>query len=157
MAIISALASTMTAFVSKSINNKRAIIFKIFGVLSFFSTLSVLLMLAFDIHSKIIALILCIPAYIGSISPLLIASLHAINRHEVSATAVSVQNFSFFMMVGLLGMVTGMLMNIFKPINENGILVYQNNSYMLVFGLFFILSLIQVYYGFKIVDKNKKA
>jgi hypothetical protein len=78
-----------------------------------------------------------------------------INRHEVSATAVSVQNFSFFMMVGLLGMATGMLMNIFEPIKQNGILIYQNGSYILVFGLFFILSLIQVYFGFKIIDKNK--
>ena len=120
-----------------------------------FSMLSVLLFLTFDFHSKIIAVILCIPSYIGSISPILIMALHAINRHEVSATAVSIQNFSFFMMVGLLGMITGMLMNAFEPIKENGILVYQNNSYLLVFGLFFVLSIVQVYFGFKIVDKTK--
>ena len=112
-------------------------------------------MISLNIHTKIIALILCIPAYIGSISPILIMALHMINRHEVSATAVSVQNFSFFMMVGLLGMITGMLMNIFEPIKQNDVLVYQNGSYILVFGLFFVLSLIQVYFGFKIVDKNK--
>ena len=82
-------------------------------------------------------------------------ALHTINRHEVSATAVSIQNFSFFMMVGLLGMITGMLMNVFEPIKRGENLVYQNESYLLVFGLFFILSLIQVYFGFKIVDKKK--
>ncbi|MBR5303587.1 MAG: MFS transporter [Candidatus Gastranaerophilales bacterium] len=155
MAIISSFAGTITAFVSKCLNNKRAIIFRIFGLLSMFSMFSVLLMLSFDVHSKIIALILCIPSYIGSISPILIMALHMINRHEVSATAVSIQNFSFFMMVGLLGMITGMLMNIFEPIKQDNVLIYQNNSYLLVFGLFFVLSLIQVYFGFKIVDKAK--
>ena len=155
MAIISSFAGTITAFISKCLNNKRAIIFRIFGLLSMFSMFSVLLMLSFDVHSKIIALILCIPSYIGSISPILIMALHMINRHEVSATAVSIQNFSFFMMVGLLGMITGMLMNIFEPIKQDNVLIYQNNSYLLVFGLFFVLSLIQVYFGFKIVDKTK--
>lgn len=155
MAIISAFAGTITAFISKSLNNKRAIIFKTFGLLSLFSTLSILLFLAFDIHSKILALIFCIPSYIGSISPILILALHTINRYEVCSTAVSIQNFSFFMMVGLLGMISGILMNVFEPIKRNGNLVYQNESYLLVFGLFFILSLAQVYFGFKIVDKEK--
>jgi len=113
------------------------------------------LMLVFDIHSKVIALIFCIPSYIGSISPILIMALHMINRHEVSATAVSVQNFSFFMMVGILGMVTGMLMNVFEPVKSGNNLIYQSSSYLLVFGLFFVLSLVQVYFGFKIIDKNK--
>lgn len=157
MAIISAFAGTITACVSKNMNNKRAIIFKIFGLLSAFSTLSVLLMIIFDIHSKLIALIFCIPSYIGSISPILILALHTINRYEVCSTAVSIQNFSFFMMVGLLGMISGMLMNVFEPIQKNGNLVYQNESYALVFGLFFILSLFQVYFGFKIKDKIKDS
>lgn len=155
MAIISAFAGTITAFISKCLNNKRAIIFRTFGILSMFSMLCIFLMLMFDIHSKAIAIILCIPSYIGSISPLLIMALHSLNRIEVSATAVSIQNFSFFMMVGLMGMITGMLMNVFEPIKQNGVLIYQNNSYLLVFGLFLTLSLVQVFVGFKIVDKTK--
>ena len=59
------------------------------------------------------------------------------------------------MMVGLLGMISGMLMNVFEPIKRNGNLIYQNESYLLVFGLFFVLSLVQVYFGFKIKDKIK--
>ena len=94
----------------------------------------------------------CIPSFIGSISPLLILTLHLINRYEVSATAVSIQNFGFFMMVGLLGMVAGMLMNVFEPIKHNNVLVYSNESYLLVFGLFFILSLIEIFCAFKTKD-----
>lgn len=152
MALISAFAGTVTAFISRCINNKRAIIFKTFSILSFLSVLSVFLLLVFDIHSKIVALIFCIPSFIGSISPLLILTLHIINRFEVSATAVSIQNFGFFMMVGILGMVSGMLMNVFEPINKNGVLIYTNESYMLVFGLFFILSIAEIIYAFKIRD-----
>ena len=152
MALISAFAGTITAFISRIINNRRAIIFKIFALFSFLSCLSVCLFLAFDIHSKIIAFILCIPSFIGSISPLLILTLHMYNRYEVSATAVSIQNFSFFMMVGILGMISGILMNVFEPINKSGVLIYSNHSYLLVFGLFLILSIFEVICAMRIKD-----
>lgn len=152
MALVSAFAGTITAFVSRCINNRRAIIFKIFALLSFLSCLSVCLLLAFDIHSKIIALIFCIPSFIGSISPLLILTLHTYNRYEISATAVSIQNFSFFMMLGILGMISGMLMNMFEPTVKNGVMIYSNNSYLLVFGLFLILSIIEVICALRIKD-----
>lgn len=153
MALISAFAGTAVALISKSINNRRAIIFKIFAFLSLFSCLSICLLLAFDIRSKIIALIFLIPSFIGNISPLLILTLHVYNRYEVSATAVSIQTCSFFMMVGILGMVSGMLMNLFEPVNQNGILIYSNKSYLLVFGLFFILSMFEVICALKIKDE----
>ena len=152
MAVISAFAGTITAFISKIINNKRAIIFKIYSILSMISVLSICLFLIFDVHSKIIAFIFCIPSFIGSISPLLILTLHLMNRYEVSATAVSIQNFGFFMMVGLLGMIAGMLMNVFEPVKHNNVLVYSNESYLLVFGLFFVLSLVEIFCAFKTKD-----
>ena len=153
MALVSAFAGTITAFLSRLINNKRAIIFKTYAILSCLSALSVCLFLMFDIHSKIIAVIFCIPSFIGSISPLLILTLHLINRYEISATAVAVQNFGFFMMVGILGTVSGLLMNAFEPLEKNGVLIYSNNSYLLVFGVFFVLSIIEVFCAFRTKDK----
>ncbi len=152
MAIVSACAGTISAFISRCLNNKRAPIFKTVAILSTLSTLTISLLLAFNIQSKIIALIFFIPSFIGSISPLLILTLHLINRYEVSATAVSIQNFGFFMMVGFLGMIAGVLMNVFEPISKNGALIYSNQSYLLVFSLFFALSLIELYCAFKIKD-----
>ncbi len=152
MALISAFAGTITAFVSRCLNNRRAVIFKTFSILSFLSVFSVFALLALDVHSKVVALIFCVPSFIGSISPLLILTLHMLNRFEVSATAVSIQNFGFFMMVGLLGMISGMLMNVFEPVNKNGVLIYTNESYLLVFGLFLILSIIEIICAFKIKD-----
>ena len=154
MAVISAFAGTITAYISKLIGGKRAVIFKTAGILSFLSVLSIAGLLFFDIHSKIIALIFCIPAFIGSISPLLVLTLHCFNRYEVSATAVSIQNFGFFMMVGVLGMVSGMLMNVFEPSDINGTLVYSGQSYILVYLLFLVLSVVELIYAFKIKDSD---
>lgn len=153
MAVISAFAGTITAAISRYFNNRRAVIFKTYSILSVLSVLSVCILLAFNIHSKALAFIFCIPSFIGSISPVLILALHTLNRYEVSATAVSIQNFSFFMMVGILGTLSGFLMGVFEPINHNGILVYSNASYLLVFGLFLILSLVEVFCAFKIKDR----
>ena len=155
MAVISAFAGTITAIISKCINNRRAVIFKTVAVLSFLSVLSVCVFLVFNIQTKFIALIFCIPSFIGSISPLLITTLHLINRYEVSATAVSIQNFGFFMMVGVLGMISGMLMNVFEPKSLNGVLIYSNKSYLLVFLLFLILSIFELFCAFRIKDCNK--
>lgn len=155
MALVSALAGTVVAATSRAINNRRAIIFKIFSIFSFISTLIVFLLLVFNIQTKIIALIFFIPSIIGNISALLIPTLHCINRYEISATAVSVQNFCFFMMVGLLGMLSGMLMNMYEPLDLNGVLIYSNNSYMLVFGLFLVLSVAEMFCAFRIKDYKK--
>jgi len=152
MALISACSGTITAFISRCLNNRRSPIFKTVGTLSFLSMLLVSLFLIFNVHSKIIALILCVPAFIGSISPLLILTLHIYNKYEISSVAVSIQNFAFFMMVGFLGMVSGMLMNVFEPVRQNNLLIYSNKAYLLVFGLFLILSFIELICAFKIKD-----
>ena len=153
MAVVSAFAGVLTACISRAIGNKRAIIFKIVGIFSSLSTLSICILLFLDIHTKIIALIFLLTAYIGSISPLLIYTLHLLNRYEISASAVAIQSFNFFMIVGILGEISGVLMHIFEPVNKNGVLIYPNESYILVFGLFFLLSLVALVYSFKIKDE----
>ena len=156
MALISAAAGTITAYISRCMNNKRTGIFRTYAILSFLSSLSVCLFLILDIHTKIIAFIFLIPSFIGSISPILILTLHIINRYEVSATAVAIQNFGFFMMVGILGTLSGILMNLFEPVKTNNALIYPNNSYLLVFGVFLILSIIEVICAFKTKDNYGK-
>lgn len=153
MAIVAAFAGTITAFISKMIGNKRAVIFKTYALFSLFSTLTVFLCLTFEFHTKLIALIFLIPSFIGSISPLLILCLHTLNRYEISATAVSIQNFCFFTMVGILGTLTGVLMNLYEPENVNGTLIYSHQSYFMVFLLFLIISVVEVISAFKIKDE----
>lgn len=153
MAVISAFSGMLGAFISKKIGNKRAPIFRFVGIFAFLINLSICLFLFLDIHTKFIAIIFFLSALIGSISPLLIFTLHLLNRYEISATAVAIQSFNFFMIVGILGAIAGMLMDIFEPIKTNSALIYPNESYLLVFGLFFLLSIIVLFYSFKIKDK----
>lgn len=152
MAVVAAFAGVLTAWLSKAIGNKRAVIFKTAAIFSTLSTILICVFLFLDIHTKFIALLFLGTAYIGSISPLLIFALHLLNRYEISATAVAIQSFNFFMIVGILGAASGMLMHLFEPSNQNGILIYPNESYLCVFGLFFFLSLIALYFSFKIKD-----
>ena len=58
------------------------------------------------------------------------------------------------MMVGILGMLSGMLMNVFEPQNVNGVLIYSNKSYVLVYGLFLMLSIVQMFCAFRIKDEK---
>jgi H+/Cl- antiporter ClcA len=76
-----------------------------------------------------------------------------INKYEISATAVAIQNFCFFMMVGILGALAGILMNVFEPVKTANALIYSRYSYLLVFGVFFVLSIIEIFCAFKTKDK----
>ena len=71
----------------------------------------------------------------------------------ISGTAVSILNFGFFMMVGILGTITGLVLNIFEPKRIGTTLVYNNNSYLLLFGIFLLLSLYEMYKAAKLSNK----
>ena len=71
----------------------------------------------------------------------------------VSGTAVSIMNFCFFTMVGLLGTAMGFLLNLFEPEKSGNVLVYSNQSYLAVFGLFFLLSVFELYKARKLSNK----
>ena len=46
-------------------------------------------------------------------------------------------------------------MNVFEPIEKNNVLVYSNKAYLLVFGLFLLLSIFELFCAFKIKDESK--
>ena len=71
----------------------------------------------------------------------------------ISGTAVSILNFSYFMMVGLLGTTTGYILHVFEPTRVGKTLVYSNNSYLLLFGVFLALSMYEIYRAMKLSDK----
>ena len=71
----------------------------------------------------------------------------------ISGTAVSILNFSYFMAVGLLGTATGYILHVFEPTRIGKTLVYSNNSYLLLFGLFLILSIYEIYRATKLSEK----
>ena len=153
MAIVAAAFNIINAVVCKMCHNHRVKFLKGASVITFVCLLSICLMIAFDVKSVFIAFIFCILAGNASLSSLLVPVLHMTNRKMVSTTAGSIMNFCFFMMVGILGTLTGFLLKVFEPERINGVLVYGNESYLLVFGVFLFISLFEMYKAAKLSDK----
>jgi hypothetical protein len=56
-------------------------------------------------------------------------------------------------MVGILGTITGFLLNILPSVKCGDITEYTNDSYLLVFGMFLIISLFEMYKAMKLSNK----
>jgi hypothetical protein len=153
MAIIGAIFNIVNAYVCKLSHNHRVKFLKHASYITFGSLLLIFISILFDIKTDFIACIFFILSANASLSAILVPVLHLTNRKMVSGTAVSIMNFCFFMMVGILGTLTGFLLNIFEPVKRGNITVFTNQSYLLVFGLFLLLSLFEMYKAMKLSDK----
>lgn len=153
MAVIAAAFNIINASVCKMCHNHRVIFLKNASIITFVSLFIICICLLFNIKTNFIAVIFCILAANASLTSLLVPVLHLTNRKMFSGTAVSIMNFCFFMMVGLLGTVMGFLLNLFEPQKVGNILVYSNKSYLAVFGLFLALSIFELYKAMKLSNK----
>lgn len=153
MAVIAAVFNIVNASFCKMCHNHRVIFLKNASVITFVSLLLICLFLILNIRTDAIAVIFCILAANASLTSLLVPVLHLTNRKMVSGTAVSIMNFGFFMMVGILGTAAGFLLNVFAPQKTGNILVYSNQSYLLVFGMFFLISVFEMYKAMKLSNK----
>lgn len=153
MAIVAAVSNIVNASVCKLFHNHRVIFLKGASIITFVSLLTICAFIWFDIRTVFIAFIFCILAANASLSSLLVPVLYATNRKMISGTAVSILNFSYFMAVGLLGTVTGYILHVFEPTRVGKTLVYSNNSYLLLFLVFLVLSVYEIYRAMKLSDK----
>lgn len=153
MAVIAAVFNIINASVCRLCHNHRVIFLKGVSVITFLSLLTVCIMLYLDIRNIVIGVVFCIISANASISSLLIPVLNQSNREGVSVTAVSIMNFCFFMMVGILGSLTGFLLNLNTPERVNGILVYGREAYLLLFGVFLVLSIFEMYKASKLSNR----
>ena len=67
--------------------------------------------------------------------------------------AVSSSGSLIFMMVGFLGTAMGFLLNLFTPEKVGNVIVYSNKSYLAVFGMFFLISVFELYKARKLSNK----
>lgn len=153
-AIISSVAGMVVATLSRISGGKKSIFLKICATTCFLVFLMLLLCITFEIKSQILGVLICFLAPGASLSPILIPLIHQTNKYEITGTTVSIMNCLFYFMVGIFGNITGILMDIYKPVsNLKGHLIYSKESYMLVFGFLFILSVIELYNAYKLKDK----
>lgn len=153
MAIVAAVFNIINAAVCKIFHNHRVVFLKGASVITFVSLLIITVLIWFDVRTLFIAFIFCVLAANASLSSLLVPVLHATNPKMISGTAVSILNFSYFMMVGLLGTATGYILNIFEPTRVGNTLVYSSNSYLLLFGVFLALSIYEMIRAAKLSNK----
>ena len=153
MAIAGAVFNIVNASVCKMCHNHRVKFLKHASVITFFSLLTICLCLIFNIRTNFIAVIFCILAANASLTSLLVPVLHMTNRKMISSTAVSIMNFCFFTMVGILGTLMGFLLHLFEPEKRGELIIYSNYSYLAIFGLFFILSIFEMYKAMKLSNK----
>ena len=153
MAVIAAIFNIINASFCKMCHNHRVMFLKNASVITFVSLLIICLCLIFNIRTGYIALIFFVLAGNASLTSLLVPVLHLTNRKMVSGTAVSIMNFCFFMMVGFLGTAMGFLLNLFTPEKVGNVFVYSNKSYLAVFGMFFLISVFELYKARKLSNK----
>ena len=153
MAIVAAVFNIINATICKMCRNSRVKFLKGASIITFLSLLTVCILIALNIKSILIPIIFCILAGNASLSSLLVPVLHMTNTRITSGTAVSILNFGFFMVVGFLGSITGYVLNIFEPTRIGSTLVYNNNSYLVLFSIFFILSIYEIYKAMMLSDK----
>ena len=153
MAIIAAIFNIVNAYTCKFTHNHRVKFLKHASVITFVSLLLICLAILFNYKTGLIASLFCVLAANASLSAILVPVLHLTNRKMVSGTAVSIMNFCFFMMVGILGTLTGFLLNVFEPVKRGNITVYTNQSYLLVFGMFLLVSIFEMYKAMKLSNK----
>ena len=153
MAIVAAVFNIINASICKLFHNHRVIFLKGASYVTFFSLLLICIFIGLEIRTVFIAFVFCVLAANASLSSLLVPVLYATNPKMISGTAVSILNFSYFMMVGLLGTATGYILNFFEPTRVGKTLVYSNNSYLLLFSVFLLLSIYEIYRAGKLSDK----
>lgn len=153
MAVIAAAFNIINASVCKMCHNHRVMFLKNASVITFGCLLIICICLIINFRTDFIAVIFFILAANASLTSLLVPVLHLTNRKMISGTAVSIMNFCFFTMVGLLGTAMGFLLNLFDSQKVGNVIVYSNKSYLAVFGLFFILSVFELYKAMKLSNK----
>ena len=153
MAIVAAVFNIINATVCKMCHNHRVMFLKGASIITFLSLLTICILIGFNIKSLLIPIIFCILAGNASLSSLLVPVLHMTNTKMTSGTAVSILNFGFFMVVGLLGTITGYVLNAFEPTRVGNVLIYSNKSYLLLFSIFWGLSIYEMYKAAKLSNK----
>jgi MFS family permease len=150
MSVISALSGLSFALISRMIGNRRQIFVRIVGISCITIFTVITLLLALEIRSVWIAVLMCLLASTASTSSIAVPLLRETNDAEFTGAAVSILNFGCYITVALFGNAVGLLMNLFPPEHRDGIMVYGANSYLAVFGTMLGFSIIVLRSSFRL-------
>ncbi len=142
MGTFSAVSGFLLAVLSRLAGNRRRIFCRIAGTMCLSVFLVLTLLLLFDVRTDWIAAVFCLFATTASMSTITIPLLRETNERSLSGPAICLMNFSFYLAVAFFGNLTGLLMNLFPPESRSGILIYGRSSYLTVFSVLSLFSLL---------------
>ena len=155
MGFLYAIAGPVLAYLSKKLLNRRTIFLKIAALNTLFTIIFIIICLILDFKTPIISVLFCIIAFFACLSPLLVPLIHDINGPKDSSIATCIMTACFYFIVAILGNITGHILNFFEPNNVNGIMVYSNQAYIVIFVILFILSIISTTCVFFMKESKK--
>lgn len=138
--LIASFNGLIVANISRLLGNRRmpVILFCGFGCLA--STGIILLTVCFNLNAWIAVAGIILMAFSGNITPVYVASLKESNADNRFGTVICVGNSLAYGISAVLSDCAGKMMDIFPPEITDGIKVYGQNSYMLIFGVLMILG-----------------
>lgn len=155
--VIGAANSLLAPAVSRWMGNRRCPVMLFSGMGAAVSFLLVVSGLLFDFNSPWLmggAFILL--ALAGNVSPVIVALVRESNRSDIWGVMLSVYAFSAYIVTAVIGHLTGWIMDASVTGENAGTHVYGRDSYLMVFAVLLVVSLLASYCGLKLREGQNK-
>ena len=141
--IIAAVNSFIVAYLSKWCGDRRLPFLRFGGLGSLASSAMLLLAVMLNMRTPwLVVSAMILMAFAGNISSMNVASLREANDEKCFGTVMSVSNFIAYLVTAVFGGCTGKLMDIFPPTIIDGVKIYGQKSYLLIFAVLLFLCII---------------
>ncbi|MBO4345104.1 MAG: MFS transporter [Victivallales bacterium] len=141
--IIAAVNSFIVAYLSKWCGERRLPFLRFGGIGSLVSSVVLLTAVVLNIRAPWMAVsAMILMAFAGNISSMNVAAFKEVNDEKCFGTVMSVSNFAAYLVTAVFGGCIGKLMDIFPPQVIDGVKIYGQNSYLLIFSVLMVLCVI---------------
>jgi len=154
--IIAAVNSFIVAYLSKWCGDRRLPFLRFGGLGSLASSAMLLIAVMFNIRTPwLVVSAMILMAFAGNLSSMNVASLREANDEKCFGTVMSVSNFIAYLVTAVFGGCTGKLMDIFPPEIINGVKIYGQKSYLLIFAVLMFLTIIATICTMRLKETHK--
>lgn len=157
MGLMSAASSFLCVYTCRLIRGRCKPFFMLAAIMTTLTTLLISIFVFFEIRTSVIIALFWILSFVCNFGPINLTLLRDINQPEHLGTAVSCGNGFNYLMVAVLGSISGFFMDLFPPVVKDGITVYGKMSYFSLYLFLFLLSLFALYSSIKLPEVEKKS
>ncbi|MBE6389292.1 MAG: multidrug effflux MFS transporter [Lentisphaerae bacterium] len=154
--IIAAFNGFIMANISQLLKKRRRIIMIFSGVGCFTGAVAILLGVLLGRGAFLPVTGIIIMALAGNVSPIFVALLKESNPENCFGTVICVGNFFAYAVSAAFSGCAGKLMDVYQPQIVDGVKVYGQQSYLLVFSAFALVGLISALLALKVKESYGK-